>query len=201
MKRPTLILSLGLLVSLLVPALTMAQAATWEVDPVHSDVSFSVRHFLTPVPGRFADFSGAIVYDPANAAGSRVELTVQAASIDTGNEQRDGHLRSPDFFDVEKYPTLSFKSTDVKSAGAGELHVTGDFNLHGVTKSITVPVEVLGVMDTPMGPRAGFVAEFKIDRKDYGITWNRALDQGGAILGDEVKISIAVEAKPPAASE
>lgn len=201
MKRILSILSLTLLTSLLVTSLAWAEAETWQVDPVHSNVGFSIRHFLTPVHGTFKDFSGTIVHDPDNVAASSVEFTVQAASIDTQNDQRDQHLRSPDFFDVEKHPTLSFKSESVKAAGDGKLHVTGKFTLHGVTKEITVPVEALGAMDTPMGRRAGFVTEFTIDRKDYGITWNRALDQGGAILGDEVKITISVEATVKGASE
>jgi polyisoprenoid-binding protein YceI len=201
MKRILNTLTFALAASLLLTSLAWAGSETWQVDPVHSHVGFSVRHFLTPVSGTFKEFSGTIVYDPANAAGSSVELTVQAASISTQNDQRDGHLRSPDFFDVEKYPTLSFKSESVKAAGEGKLHVTGKFTLHGVTKEITVPVEALGALDTPMGRRAGFTTEFTIDRKDYGMTWNRALDQGGAILGDEVKITITVEATVKAASE
>ncbi|HEX9730982.1 MAG TPA: YceI family protein [Thermoanaerobaculia bacterium] len=201
MKRILSILSFALAASLLLAPLAWAEPTTWEVDPAHSSVGFSVRHFLTPVPGTFNEFSGTAVYDPDNVAASSVELTVQAASIDTKNDDRDKHLRSADFFNVAEHPTLSFKSDSVKAAGEGELHVTGKFSLHGVTKEITVPVEVLGVMDTPMGRRAGFLVEFTIDRKDYGITWNRALDQGGAVLGDEVKITISVEAKPKAASE
>lgn len=187
------------LVAMLVPAL--AGAATWEADPAHSSIEFSVRHFFTPVPGKFKTFDGAIQYDPENVADSSVEFTVQADSIDTGNDDRDQHLRSADFFHVEKYPTLSFKSTNVKSVGENKLNVTGDLTIHGVTKKVTIPVEVLGVMDTPMGTRAGFSTEFTLDRKDYGITWNRALDSGGAVLGDEVTIEINVEAKKAEAQE
>lgn len=194
MTRTVKILAMSLLLTLLLPLAAAAEAATWAVDTNHSNVGFSVRHFFTPVHGRFGDYSGTIVYDPENVAKSSVEFTVQAASINTDNADRDNHLRSPDFFDVEKFKTLSFKSTGVKSAGDGKLEVTGDFTLHGITKQITVPVEVLGSMETPMGVRAGFQVGFAIDRKDYGMVWNRALDQGGAILGDEVKIEIAVEA-------
>lgn len=199
MTRRIQILSLVLITALLLPALASAEATTWKVDPVHSNVQFSVRHFLTPVTGRFTEFSGTIVYDPEKVASSSVEFTVQAASVDTKNERRDGHLKSPDFFDVEKFSTLSFKSQSVEG-GDGNLQVTGELTIHGVTKTVTVPVQALGAMDTPMGRRAGFVVDFTIDRKDFGMVWNRTLDQGGAILGDEVKISIAVEATLPQSS-
>ncbi len=199
MIRRIQLVSLALITALLVPAVASAEPTTWKVDPVHSSVQFSVRHFLTPVTGQFNEFSGTIVYDPENVSSSSVEFTVQAASIDTKNERRDGHLRSADFFDVEKYETLSFKSQKVEGSN-GDLQVTGELTIHGVTKTVTVPVEALGAMDTPMGRRAGFVTEFTIDRKDFGIVWNRALDQGGAVLGDEVKISIAVEATVPESS-
>lgn len=177
-----------------------AQADTWKIDPVHSHVGFSVRHFLNPVPGRFATFDGQVVYEPANPAASSVEVTVDAASIDTGNDRRDDHLRSPDFFDVASHPTLTFKSKKVAPLGENDLAVTGDLTIRGVTKEVTVPVQVLGVM----GDKAGFQTEFTVDRKDYGVLWNRALDQGGTVLGDEVKIVLTIQAdrvKPPAAPE
>lgn len=183
-----------LALALLVPAMAFAEATTWQVDPAHTGIQFSVRHFFSQVPGRFNDFSGTIKYDPESPSSSSVEFTIQAASINTDNADRDNHLRSADFFDVEKHPTLSFKSTEVKAVSDGKLEVTGDFTVRGVTKRITVPVVFLGSMDTPMGTRAGFHTEFKVDRKEYGVSWNRALDQGGAILGDEVRIEIAVEA-------
>lgn len=168
-----------------------AQAAdTWNVDTAHSHVGFSVRHLLTPVPGSFGDFAGVIVYDEANPAASSVEITVQTASIDTNNERRDNHLRSADFFDAENHPTLTFKSKKVAPLGGKNLAVTGDLTIRGVTKEVTVPVEVLGVM----GDKAGFQTEFVVDRKEYGVVWNRALDQGGALLGDEVKIVLTIEA-------
>jgi polyisoprenoid-binding protein YceI len=180
--------AVALLASLALPA--AAEVSRWEVDVAHSNVGFSIRHFLTQVPGEFQDFSGAIAYDAANPAASSVEVTVQAASIDTDHDDRDNHLRSPDFFDVAQHPTLSFKSTAVKALDGDTLEVTGDFTLHGVTQRITVPVEVLGVM----GKKAGFSTAFTIDRQAYGVKWNRALDTGGAILGDEVRIAIDVEA-------
>lgn len=183
-----------LLLSLAFAPAVFAEPVTFGVDTAHSSVAFKVRHFFTQVPGHFDEFDGTIVYDAENPENSSVEMTVQAASIDTGNEDRDNHLRSPDFFHVEKYPTLSFASTSVKSAGENELSVTGDFTLHGVTKRMTVPVKVLGMMKTDKGARAGFSTELTIDRKEFGINWNRALDQGGTILGNEVSVSIDVEA-------
>lgn len=167
-----------------------SQAATWTVDPVHSHVGFSVRHLLTPVPGSFGDFTGTIVYDEANPVASSVEFTVQTASIDTKNERRDNHLRSADFFDAENHPTLTFESKKVAPLGGNSLAVTGDLTIRGVTREVTVPVEVLGVM----GDKAGFQTELTIDRKEYGVVWNRALDQGGTVLGDDVKILLTIEA-------
>ena len=167
-----------------------AQGATWNVDAAHSHVGFSVRHLLTPVPGSFGDFTGTIVYDEENPAASSVEFTVHTASIDTNNERRDNHLRSADFFDAENHPTLTFKSKKVAPLGGNNLAVTGDLTIRGVTKEVTVPVEVLGVM----GDKAGFQTELTIDRKEYGVVWNRALDQGGTVLGDDVKILLTIEA-------
>ena len=181
-------LVLALLALLLLPAAASADAVTWTVDPVHSDVAFKVRHFLTPVRGEFNDFDGVVVYDPENPAVSRVEVTVQAASIDTDNERRDGHLRSDDFFAAETHPTLTFKSKKVEQ-GADGLAVTGDLTIRGVTKEVTVPVEVLGVM----GDKAGFATQFVLDRHDYGVSWNNVLDQGGTVLGDEVTIDLNFE--------
>lgn len=176
------------LVLLALPVVAAAEASTWTVDRTHSDVAFQVRHFLTPVRGEFNDFDGVVVYDPEDPAASRVEVTVQAASIDTDNERRDGHLRSDDFFAAETHPTLTFKSKKVEQ-GADGLAVTGDLTIRGVTKEVTVPVEVLGVM----GDKAGFSTRFVIDRLDYGVSWNNVLDQGGAVLGDEVTIDLNFE--------
>lgn len=184
------ILAFFLPAALLLALPVIAQPTTWEIDRSHSSIDFAVRHFFTPVPGNFRDFDGVIVYDAEKPEASTVEFTVQATSIDTGNDRRDEHLRSPDFFNVAEHPTLSFKSSSVKPGADGKLMVTGDLTMHGVTKTVTIPVEVLGMM----GDKAGFATEFTIDRKDYGITWNRALDSGGAILGEDVEIEINVEA-------
>lgn len=184
---------LALLAALLVAPAAIAAPETFSVDASHSSVGFSIRHFVTTVPGSFNEFSGTVVYDAENPSASTFEMTVQAASIDTRQSDRDKHLRSPDFFDVEQFPTLTFKSTSV--AGSGDkLAVTGDFTLRGITQRLTVPVEVLGTVNTPMGVRSGFAAEFTIHRKDFGIVWNRVLDQGGTMLGEDVKVTISVEA-------
>ncbi|HMB53717.1 MAG TPA: YceI family protein [Thermoanaerobaculia bacterium] len=187
MHKKILIFALFTLLAL--PFAAAAEQTTWNVDQAHSNVGFSVRHFLTQVPGHFDDFDGTIVYDAENPSNSSVDVTVQAASIDTNNENRDKHLRSPDFFATEEHPTLTFKSKKVAKLGADKLSVTGDLTIRGTTQEVTIPVEVLGVM----GEKAGFATEFVIDRQEYGVQWNRALDNGGTILSDEVKIRLDFE--------
>jgi polyisoprenoid-binding protein YceI len=179
--------------SLLFPALAAAEPVTYKVDADHSGVGFSIRHFVSNVSGRFRDFDGVIKYDKANPSASSVEFTVKAASIDTANNDRDEHLRSKDFFDVQKFPTLTFTSTKVVAKDANTLEVTGNLTLHGITKPITLPVTLLGSVKTPKGEKAGFETNFKLDRKEYGITWNNVLDSG-PVLGDDVKVNIEVEA-------
>ncbi|MFY9822529.1 MAG: YceI family protein [Thermoanaerobaculia bacterium] len=178
---------------LLLPALAAAEPAIYKVDVDHSGVSFSIRHFVSNVSGRFRDFDGVIKYDRANPAASSVEFTVKAASIDTTNNDRDEHLRSKDFFEVQKFPALTFTSTQVVAKDGNTLDVTGNLTLHGVTRTITFPVSFLGTVKTPRGEKAGFETAFKIDRKEYGILWNNVLDSG-PVLGDDVKITIEVEA-------
>ncbi len=191
MRTTRMFLAAALVLAVLAPAF----AAGYKIDAAHTTVLFSIRHIFTDVQGKFQKFDGAIEYDPANGAAASVQFTVDAASIDTNNEKRDGHLRSPDFFDAAKFPTVSFKSTKVVAKGKDMLEVTGDFTMRGVTKSITVPVKVLGVLDSKdFGKKAGFSTTFTINRKDYGMTWNKVMDVGGALLGDEVKIEVSVEA-------
>ena len=150
---------------------------------------------MSNVEGRFNDFAGTIQLRPAEPGGSSVEFAVKAASIDTNNERRDNHLRSADFFDAEKFPELTFKSTKVVPKDADTLEVTGDLTIHGVTKQVTVPVEILGFQDLAEGnQKAGFETSFTVNRKDYGIVWDRMLDTGGTMLGDQVKITLAIEA-------
>jgi polyisoprenoid-binding protein YceI len=191
-------LSKSLLAVLVLALVALAPAAvadpiTFGVDQAHSAVAFKVRHFFTQVPGNFGEFEGTIVYDPANPSASSVEMTIQAASINTGNDNRDEHLRSADFFDAATYPTLSFKSVSVEAAGEGELSVLGDFTLHGKTKRMTIAVQVLGLMKGEKA-RAGFSTAFTVDRKEFGIVWNKTLDEGGTILGDDVNVTIDIEA-------
>lgn len=174
---------------------TMAASAKYTIDQGHSDVTFKIRHIVTKMSGKFADFDGAIEFDPQNPTKSTVSFTVQAASIDTGDEDRDKHLRNEDFFDVEKHPTLTFVSKSVKKKSGNVLEVTGDFTMLGVTKEITIPVEFAGPIKGPWHVVAGFETEFEINRKDFGMTWNKALDQGGVVIGEEVEIRIAIEAK------
>ena len=183
-----------LALALLLPALAAAQPVIYKVDPNHSSVGFSIRHFVSNVPGRFRDFNGVIKYDRQNPAASSVEFTVQAASITTDNNDRDEHLRSADFFDVQKFPTLTFTSNKVAARDANTLDVTGDLTLHGVTRPITIPVSVLGTMKGPRGEKAGFETSFTLNRKEYGIVWNRVFDAGNTLLGDEARVSIEVEA-------
>ena len=173
-----------------------AGAATYTIDQTHSDVSFKVRHLVSKASGKFTDFSGTIVADFANLDASRVELTIEAASIDTENEDRDKHLRSEDFFDVGKFPQITFVSSKVTKSGANTFAVTGTLTMHGVSKAVTLPVTFLGEVDDPWGnTKAGFEISTTIDRKDYGIVWNKTLDAGGLLLGDEVEITINLETK------
>ncbi len=171
-------------------------AETYSIDPGHSEVGFTVRHLVTNVRGRFNDFSGKINMDAKNLAGSSVDFHVKATSVDTAVPDRDKHLRTADFFDVEKYPEITFKSESIKSTGKDKYDVTGTLTLHGVSKKVTLPVSFLGQAKDPWGgTRAGFETSTTINRKDYGIVWNKAVDNGGVLLGDEVKVAINIEAK------
>lgn len=174
---------------------TAAQAEAWKVDTVHSSVTFEIRHFFSNTTGRFTGITGDINYDVKNPAASTVEITIQATSINTDSTDRDGHLRSPDFFDVAQFPTATFKSTSVTAKDAKTLSVTGDLTIKGKTKRTTIEVQVLGVMELGGGKaKAGFSSEFTVDRKEFGVTWNKTLDQGGTVLGDDVKVRVQIEA-------
>ncbi len=169
--------------------------ATFKVDPVHSHVAFRIRHLISKVSGDFKDFTGTITGDPKNPAAASVTFTIKSASIDTQNAQRDADLKSPNFFDVEKYPEITFKSTKIVPKGGDKYDVTGTFSMHGVTKELTLPVTFSGLAKDPWGnERAGFSVTTTLDRKDYGITWNKILDQGGTLVGDDVEITIDLEA-------
>ena len=174
-------------------ALPVLAQETWTVDKSHSTANFKVRHFTANVIGAFNDFDGTITLDRENPAKSSVEFTIQTTSVDTNNENRDKHLRSADFFEVEKFPTITFKSTSVAAKGKDAFDVTGDLTMHGVTKRVTLPVAFLGFAKTQRSEKAGFEVETTLNRKDYGIVWNRALDEGGFMLSDDVKVTINLE--------
>lgn len=171
-------------------------ATTWNFDLSHSSVNFHVRHLMvSKVHGRFHDWAGSLVIDDADITKSRVDVTIQAASLDTKDEKRDAHLRSPDFFDTEKHPTLTFKSTSVTKQGEGELEVTGDLTIAGTTKSVKLAVETAGTVKDPWGgTRTGFSAKTTINRKDFGLHWNAALEAGGVLVGEKVEITLEIEA-------
>jgi len=166
---------------------------TYQIDPAHSSAQFSVRHMMvTNVHGGFKKIQGTVVYDLENPAASSVTAEIDAASITTNEEQRDAHLRSADFLDVEKYPSITFRSTRVEPAGEGEYKLTGDLTIHGVTKPVVLTVEGLAPEGKdPWGNmRSGATARTKIKRSDFGLTWNAALETGGFLVGDELKIEL-----------
>jgi len=169
-------------------------ADTYGIDTAHSDVSFKVRHLVSNVTGRFGSFDGTLKVDFQDLNSSSVEFTIDAASIDTANEDRDKHLRSADFFDVEKHPTITFTSSKITKIEGNNYAVTGTFTMHGVSKDITIPVKFLGEIKDPWGnTKAGYELSATLNRKDFGISWNKALDSGGFILGDEVEVSVNLE--------
>jgi polyisoprenoid-binding protein YceI len=194
-KRTTFFASLAILA--LAASAAVAAPETFTFDKAHSLVGFRIRHFVSKVEGRFKDYEGVITLDRQNPAASKVDLTIQAASIDTGNDNRDKDLKSANFFDVEKFPTITFKSTKVNPKGSDSYDVTGDFTMHGVTKSITIPVKHGGFAKAGKVEKAGFEVNFNLNRRDYGITWNRTVDQGGLMLGEDVEINVQVEANKP----
>ena len=170
----------------------------WRIDPSHSELSFTIRHFVSRVRGGFGQWSGMIIVDTTALGRGSAEVTIQAASIDTQNENRDRDLRSANFFEVEKYPTITFKSTKVEGT-PNDLTVTGDLTIRGVTKPVVLKGRYLGhTIDNRGGRRIGFEATTTINRLDYGVTWNRLAEGGGAMLGDEVRIDIVVAGTKPA---
>jgi len=185
-------------------ALPMA-ADVYKVDKSHSDVDFKVRHLVSNVTGKFTDFDGTVTMQPGKPGASSVEFTINAGSNDTGNADRDKHLHTADFFDIEKFPAITFKSTSIAPAKKKDLYnVTGDLTIRGVTKRVTIPVQFLGAAKDPWGnDKAGFSLQTKVNRKDYGINWNKALDAGGFMLSDDVDVTISLETvkkKPEAAA-
>lgn len=168
---------------------------SWQLDKSHSEISFSVRHMMiSTARGRFEDFDGKFEVNETDPGQSKIEVTIQAASINTKDGQRDGHLKSPDFFDVEKYPTLSFKSKRVEQVNGQNLRLIGDLTIKDVTKEVALAVEYAGQSKSPWGTvSAGFSAHTKINRKEWGLVWNVALETGGMLVGEEVSINIELE--------
>ena len=172
------------------------QAATWKLDPAHSVAEFKVKHMMiTNVKGQFTGVTGSLTLDPNDITKSTVDATIDATSINTREPQRDGHLKSPDFFDVEQFPTLSFQSTGIKRTGDDELAVTGNLTIHGVTHPVVFAVEgpTPPAKDPWGGTRIGLSAVTKINRKDFGLTWNAALETGGILVGEDVTITLDVQ--------
>jgi polyisoprenoid-binding protein YceI len=172
----------------------------YNIDPAHSVIGFAIRHLeINWVEGRFKDFKGTVHFDDKDVTKSSVEFTAKVESIDTGVEPRDKHLRTADFFDVAKFPEMSFKSTRVERQGKDKYVLHGDFTLKGVTKQVSLPFAVTGAIKDPWGnTRFGVQAQTKIDRRDYGITWGKALENGGLDVGNEVTIELQLEAVKPA---
>jgi polyisoprenoid-binding protein YceI len=195
-----ILLTTTLALAMLATVTAYADPVTLMIDRAHSDVGFDVRHFFNKVHGSFTDYSGTISYDPKNLTVSTVSVTIRDSSINTRNDRRDTHLRSDDFFAVEKFPTITFQSTKIVP-GKDDKHfqVIGDLTMRGVTKSVTLDAEFLGMQTMgQMGTQAGFMAKTTIpDRKEYGISWNRTLDQGGVMLGDDVDITLNIAAFAP----
>ena len=170
--------------------------STWQIDPMHSHVEFAVKHMMiSTVKGRFAELSGAIKLDEADQTRSSVEVTIDAASIDTREAQRDGHLRSADFLDAEQYPSLTFQSKRVERLGGDHLRVVGDLTIRGVTREVALDAVAEGRAMDPWGnERVGFSARTTINRQDFGLNWNQALESGGVLVGKKVKLLLDISA-------
>ncbi len=170
-------------------------ADTYTLDKPHTSIGFTVNHLvISHVSGGFRDFNGTISYEPSDVTKSTIDMHIIANSINTGDDKRDGHLRSPDFFDVEKFPELTFKSTRIEKKGDGYV-AYGPLTIHGVTREVALPFTIAGTIKDPMGKsRLVAQASLTINRKDYGLNWNRALEGGGVLVGEDVKIDLNVEA-------
>jgi polyisoprenoid-binding protein YceI len=177
------------------PTISAAQT-TWTIDPAQSVVELAVKHMMfSTVKGRFRNVAGTIVLNEADLAASSVTAEIEAASIDTGEAARDTHLRSADFLDAETFPAIAFRSTEVVPQGRGRFVVVGDLTIHGVTREVSLEAELVGTGTDPWGGhRAGFAATTTINRRDFGLTWNQALEAGGVLVSDQVKISLEIQA-------
>jgi len=174
----------------------MAAAATWKIDPDHSSIGFKIKHLMVSnVKGSFEKYNGTVDLNETDITKSKVDVSIETASINTNVELRDGHLKSADFFDVVKYPAMTFKSKKVAKAGKDKLKVTGDLTLHGITKEVVLNVDGPSkeIKDLYGNIRKGAAATATINRKDFGLNWNKALEAGGVVVGDDVSISIEIE--------
>lgn len=170
--------------------------AKWNVDTIHSTVGFSVRHMMiSNVKGTFNEFDGNIELDPTDLTDANIDFTIDANSVDTRMPDRDNHLRSNDFFDVENHPNMTFKATKIEEKSKDKYDMTGDFTIRGTTKPVTFEVEFEGMAKDPMSgdEAAGFTGKTKINRKDFGLTWNAAVETGGFVVGDEIKINLEIQ--------
>jgi len=191
MKKSTLLLVL------LTGVRVQAGAATYKIDSEHSAVTFHIHHLIGKVTGHFDRFQGTVDYDADKPASWKTSATIEAASINTQSAKRDTHLRSEDFFEVEKYPTLTFKSTGVTDIQGNHAKLHGDLTMHGVTKPVVLDLEVGGVAKDPWGgTHAAFSATGKLDRRDYGVEWNQAVEGGGVLIGNEVELELDIEGIP-----
>lgn len=194
MKTQSTLFVLGAFLGSFSLAYASESGKTFEIDLSHSNVGFTIKHLVSRVSGEFRSLEGEFVFDQAHPGKSKVRATVKADTIDTHEKKRDDHLKSADFFDVTQYPTLSFESKKFTSQGGQKYELQGNLTMHGVTRPITFKVDYLGEANDPWGNhRAGFTAVAKINRKDYGIVWNKALDAGGFVLSDEVELNINIE--------
>lgn len=177
---------------------TTSAVRTWKLDPSHTHIEFAAKHMMvSTVKGQFTKFEGTIQADEAHPAQSSVEVTIDAASLTTRDERRDGHLVSPDFLDVQNYPNITFKSRQVTFSDPRHFQLVGDLTIRGVSKEVVVNGTYEGKETTPWGTTvAGFTAEARIDRRDWGLNWNAALETGGWLVGNDIRISIEAEANP-----
>ncbi|MFI5362409.1 MAG: YceI family protein [Elusimicrobiota bacterium] len=172
---------------------TTARAVDYEIDPAHTQIGFKAKHVVGKVPGKFDKFSGTFTYDPKDPKSWKAEATIDPASVDTGTEARDKHLKSAAFFDVEKCPAMSFKSTSVTDVTADHLKLHGDLTMHCVTKPVVLDVEINGVAADPWGnPTASFSATAKVNRHDWGVDFDKKLDQGGYLIGDNIELDLEI---------
>ncbi len=188
-KRVIAVAAIGILTA------GVAFAEHYQLDTAHTQILFKVKHLgISTVTGQFNEFSGFFNVDPNDLGTLQASATINSASVDTANGDRDNHLRSPDFFDAEKYPEIKFVSKKAETFDGGKLKVHGDLTIHGITKTVVLEGEFGGALMGPMGnPRAAFTAAGKINRKDFGLTWNKLLEAGGLVVGEEVRIELEVE--------